>query len=219
MTMAREAECAADAGEYGCECSQRRAEARDHRADQHERQPGGDDGRGIIIGGLIQEADTDRQGKIPFVGDLWGIGRAFQRRVGVRDRTEIIVALVPRVVPYTGSRAADEELDLYRATTPLFDESLNRYQRPGEGQLPDAMKNPRKLRIKRVPDMFRNLNDDYPLPPEYYLPARSESGEYDPNVPYDPTTLPAWQGEEPTEPDHATYGTAAYDEPLPEPRR
>jgi type IV pilus assembly protein PilQ len=150
------------------------------------------DGRGIIIGGLIQEADTDKQSKVPFIGDLWGVGRAFQRRVGVRDRSEIIVALVPRVVPYTGNQAAREESEVYRATTPLLDENLKRYPRSGEGSLPDAMRDPRRISVKRLPDAIRNLKDDYPLPPEYYLPANSEHGEYIPDVRYDAQQVPVY---------------------------
>ncbi len=37
------------------------------------------DGRGMVIGGLIQESDSDTQQKIPILGDLWLIGRLFQR--------------------------------------------------------------------------------------------------------------------------------------------
>jgi len=150
------------------------------------------DGRGIIIGGLIQEADTDKQSKVPFIGDLWAVGRAFQRRVGVRDRSEIIVALVPRIVPDSGAICPEEESELYRATTPLLDPNLKRYPRPGEGTLPDAMRDPRRIAIDRMPDAVRNLKDDYPLPPEYYLPANSEHGEYVPNERYDPQQVPVY---------------------------
>ncbi|MHC4880823.1 MAG: hypothetical protein ACYTGL_30590 [Planctomycetota bacterium] len=154
------------------------------------------DGRGIIIGGLIQEADTDRQSKVPLIGDLWGVGRAFQRRLGNRDRSEIVVALVPRVVPFIGVQSAREETELYRATTPLLDQNLKRLQRPGEGSLPDAMKDPRRLNIDRLPDAVRNLNDRYPLPPEYYLPANSEYGEYNPDRRYDVKSVPVFEGQE-----------------------
>ncbi len=150
------------------------------------------DGRGIIIGGLIQEADTDRQSKVPFIGDLWAVGRAFQRRVGVRDRSEIIVALVPRVVPYGSDATPQSDSELYRATTPLLDPNLKRYPRPGEGALPDAMRDPRRIEVNRLPDAIRNLNDDYPLPPEYYLPANSEQGEYCPDARYDVQQVPVY---------------------------
>lgn len=153
------------------------------------------DGRGIIIGGLIQEADTDRQSKVPFVGDIWAIGRAFQRRVGARDRSEIIVVLVPRIVPCSGGPQGSDEIDVHRATTPLLDKNLKRYPRPAEGALPDAMKDPRRLKLKLLPNAIRNLDDPYPLPPEYYLPATSEGGEYDPAQRFDPQQVPVFEAE------------------------
>ncbi|HVJ67778.1 MAG TPA: secretin and TonB N-terminal domain-containing protein, partial [Caulifigura sp.] len=52
------------------------------------------DGRGMVIGGLIKEEDTENQAKLPIVGDMKYIGRLFQRRTYVRSRNEIIVVLV-----------------------------------------------------------------------------------------------------------------------------
>lgn len=155
------------------------------------------DGRGIIIGGLIQEADTDRQSKIPFVGDFWLAGRFFQRRIAARDRSEIIVALVPRVVPYGPDYACQAETEVQRATTPLLDPNLKRYPRPWEGSLPDAMDDPRTLHIKRLPDLIRGLDEPYPLPPEYFVPAESEQGTYTPEGRFDANAVPVWHGSSP----------------------
>ena len=58
------------------------------------------DGQGMIIGGLIQERDDVRQSKIPLIGDLWLIGKLFQRSEVNKRRTEIIVALTPHLFPY-----------------------------------------------------------------------------------------------------------------------
>jgi hypothetical protein len=58
--------------------------------------------------------------------------------------------------------------------------------RPWEGQLPDAMKNPRRIHFKRLPEAITNLADPFPNPPEYYFPAvlevepwRREQAEYE----------------------------------------
>ena len=144
-----------------------------------------DDGRGIIIGGLIQEVDTDRQSKLPIIGDLFAVGRLFGRREADRERREIVVALIPRVVTPGCEPRIAEHNQFQRATTPLLDQNLKRYVRPTEGALPDAMKDPRRVRIRRLPDVVRNLHDPYPLPPEYYVPANSELGGYDPNFRFD----------------------------------
>ena len=130
------------------------------------------DGQAMIIGGLIKETDRDAQSKIPLVGDLWLIGRLFQRRIRVRQRTEIIIALVPRIVPYPLEYEHRERIEVARATTPLLDGRLNRINRlPFEPDLPDAMHDPRGLRLNRVSHLFKNLFEPYPNPPEYYVPS------------------------------------------------
>ncbi len=78
------------------------------------------DGEAIVIGGLIKETDIDNQNKIPFLGDLWLVGWLFQRREIIRERNEIIIALVPRIVPdFTGGRCLDP-CELERTQTPLL---------------------------------------------------------------------------------------------------
>lgn len=149
------------------------------------------DGCGIIIGGLIQEADIDRQSKVPLLGDLWGVGRVFQKRRGVRERSEIIVALLPRVVPCGGGQFPREQSELYRTATPLFDSNLRRTDRTLEGSLPDAVRDPRRLRMRRLPDAIRNLNDPSPLPPSYYIPPRSELDHHSRGLHYDPNRSPS----------------------------
>ena len=132
------------------------------------------DGEGMIIGGLIKETDIDSQTKVPIVGDLWLVGRLFQRRISTRERTEIIIALVPRIAPYNSCNRARDEVGLQRVTTPLFTGPLHRTSRPWEPGLPDAMSDPRRLAVRRLPDAVGNLHDPYPLPPEYFFPAPSD---------------------------------------------
>ncbi|MCA8989733.1 MAG: hypothetical protein KDA78_18945, partial [Planctomycetaceae bacterium] len=103
------------------------------------------DGHGIVIGGLIQELDAVRQSKIPFFGDLRYIGRAFQRRTKTKERTEIIIALVPRILPYDPAYRCYEESNYQRATSPLLYGPLISAPRP-EPQLFDAINNPRHWR-------------------------------------------------------------------------
>jgi len=96
------------------------------------------DGYGTVIGGLIQEADSESQSKIPLIGDLWLIGRLFQAREVKRNRTEIIIALVPHVVPYQPTRHQLECEQFQRASTPLVYGPLLQNPRPFEPQLPNA---------------------------------------------------------------------------------
>lgn len=100
------------------------------------------DGHGVIIGGLIQETDNERQSKTPFLGDIWLLGRMFQRRTIERERSEVVVALLPTIVPVGYCPTSTEELELQRVTTPLVTPSLQKARRPWEPRLPDAIRNP-----------------------------------------------------------------------------
>ena len=53
------------------------------------------DGQGMIIGGLIKENDTTTQAKVPYLGNIKGIGLLFRHTEVTKERVEIIVALVP----------------------------------------------------------------------------------------------------------------------------
>ncbi|MBL8888357.1 MAG: hypothetical protein JNL67_00150 [Planctomycetaceae bacterium] len=99
------------------------------------------DGHGVIIGGLIQESDIERQTKVPLLGDLWLIGRLFQRRTFNRERTEVIVALMPRIVNNDLSPNAKDFEDLGRVDMPLLTPELQSAPRP-EPTLPDAIRKP-----------------------------------------------------------------------------
>jgi len=97
------------------------------------------DGQGVIIGGLIKEKDSDGQSKIPFFGNLPYVGMLFQARKKESERAEVIIALLPRVLPYAPCPAAREQLEMLRTTTPLFHGPLRRCPRPWEPSLRDAL--------------------------------------------------------------------------------
>lgn len=99
------------------------------------------DGHGVIIGGLIQESDIERQSKVPLLGDVWLIGRLFQRRTVDRERTEVIVALLPRIVDCQALPTQQELYDLQRLDMPVLTPELQSAPRP-EPTLPDAVKKP-----------------------------------------------------------------------------
>jgi type IV pilus assembly protein PilQ len=101
-------------------------------------------GSGMVIGGLIQERDSDVQSKVPVLGDLWIIGKLFQRREALKTRSEIIVALVPHIVPYDPIQTARNQIDFTRAETPLVYGPLLRVPRPWEPRLPDSHDKPRR---------------------------------------------------------------------------
>jgi type II secretory pathway component GspD/PulD (secretin) len=100
------------------------------------------DGQGMVIGGLIQEQDRNTQSKIPFIGDIKFVGKLFQKRSMEKKRSEIIVALMPRILPYDSDYQQLASDELFRAQTPLFYGPLIPTPRPWEPMLPDTIYNP-----------------------------------------------------------------------------
>ena len=97
-----------------------------------------EDGQGMIIGGLIKEADSVSQSKVPYLGDVKGLGWFFRRTEVTKERVEIIVALVPRIQPYDPCWQAFEQGELVKAGVPLLHGPLHRTHRPWDAVLPDG---------------------------------------------------------------------------------
>ncbi len=106
-------------------------------------------GQGLVIGGLIQEVDSNVQSKVPWLGDLPYAGILFQKRQLIKSRAEIIVTLVPHVMPYTPMRVAINDHRMMRSEQPLLSPPLNRFHRPYEAQLYDTFDNPRRICVGR----------------------------------------------------------------------
>lgn len=132
------------------------------------------DNHGMIIGGLIKETDTESTIKVPLVGDMWMVGRLFQKRTVERRREEIIIALIPRIVPYTADFDGKERSDYSRASTPLLQNNLKRVDRPWEVVLPDAERNPRRVKVRRLPKLLSSPFKPFPRPVEYFIPSKTE---------------------------------------------
>ena len=99
------------------------------------------DGQGIVIGGLIREEDSITQSKVPVLGDIPYAGFFFQRRSEDRKRKEIIVAIMPHLLPYEPCLQMRNDLEVQRARDPLVYGPLCRYPRPYEPQMPDSARN------------------------------------------------------------------------------
>jgi type II secretory pathway component GspD/PulD (secretin) len=99
------------------------------------------DGSGVIIGGLLQETNIERQIKIPWLGDVWLVGRLFQRRNIDRERAEVIVALLPRIVPNGRCDCTEGSQEMDRTLLPILKPDLAPAPRP-EPALHDAINRP-----------------------------------------------------------------------------
>jgi hypothetical protein len=101
-------------------------------------------GQGMVIGGLIQETDTNNQSKIPWFGDLPYVGVLFQKRQVIKERAEIVVTLMPHVMPYSPMIAEREQFDFMRANERLTQGAIYRNPRPYEPRMYDTFTNPRR---------------------------------------------------------------------------
>jgi type II secretory pathway component GspD/PulD (secretin) len=144
------------------------------------------DGQGMVIGGLIRESDEVLQTKVPYLGDVKGLGWFFKKSEVNKQRVEIIFALVPRIQPYDPEYQAFEQGELVKAGVPLMEGPLCRTNRPWDPILPDGKRVYRPL----IPKHYRPINRDslpgseYIVPP-YPLPQQRF---------YDPACDPAAQG-------------------------
>lgn len=56
-------------------------------------------GQSFIIGGLLDNRETDTLEKIPFLGDIPILGKFFQSMTKTRSNTELVVIVTPQIVP------------------------------------------------------------------------------------------------------------------------
>jgi hypothetical protein len=129
-----------------------------------------EDGQGMVIGGLIQETDSVVQSKVPYLGEVKGVGWLFRKSEVTKQRVEIIIALVPRIQPYDAEWQAFEQGELVRTGVPLYNGRLNRNYRPWEPILPDGKRVYRPLIPKkqgrRPISNFQELTSEYVVPPQ-----------------------------------------------------
>ncbi len=107
-------------------------------------------GQGLVIGGMIQEKDRNVQHKVPWLGDIPYAGALFQKRELLKSRFEIIVTLIPHVMPFQPIEISRNDHRMMRSTQPLLSPPLNRFPRPYEAQLPDTFTNPTPIRRGRL---------------------------------------------------------------------
>jgi general secretion pathway protein D len=56
------------------------------------------DGDSIVLGGLIQDRADNRRDQVPLLGEVPVLGNLFKSRLDQIVRTELLVAITPRIV-------------------------------------------------------------------------------------------------------------------------
>ncbi len=124
------------------------------------------DNEGMVIGGLIQEKDSTDQSKIPYLGNVKGVGFLFRRSEVTKQRSEIIVALVPRIQPYDCQYHDFEQGELVKASVPLMHGPLCRTDRPWDPVLPDG----KRVSYPLIPKKHCPTGYYHDLGPQYVIP-------------------------------------------------
>ena len=52
----------------------------------------------VVIGGLIQDTEDETVQKVPFLGDIPGLGWLFKTKTKTRKKTNLMILLTPRIV-------------------------------------------------------------------------------------------------------------------------
>ena len=64
------------------------------------------DGAMVIMGGLVQDSSSTTQRKVPLLGDIPVLGKAFSAKSTLKERTELVFFVTPRVIADAGTEAA-----------------------------------------------------------------------------------------------------------------
>jgi general secretion pathway protein D len=95
-----------------------------------------DDGNCIVLGGLIQDKATNARTQTPLIGDIPILGNLFKAKDDNIQRTELLIAITPKIVKDTGQ---------IRAIAAEFRDKINFSTRPQRQAPPD-----RREQVDRV---------------------------------------------------------------------
>jgi general secretion pathway protein D len=87
-------------------------------------------GQSVVIGGLMQNSKNNTDSKVPFLGDIPGLGTLFKRKQKGGQKTELIIFLTPHIVRHPNDLKAVSDIEASRpenAMNAFPDQELNRY--------------------------------------------------------------------------------------------
>lgn len=73
----------------------------------------------VVIGGLIQDEDTVTENKVPYLGDIPGLGWLFKSTSKERKKTNLLIVLTPRII-----RGAEEQSEVTGAQKQKFKDAV-----------------------------------------------------------------------------------------------
>jgi type IV pilus assembly protein PilQ len=55
----------------------------------------------VVLGGVFKSNDVSSTDKVPFLGDIPYVGRMFKRTSVVRNKSELLIFITPRILADT----------------------------------------------------------------------------------------------------------------------
>jgi type IV pilus assembly protein PilQ len=105
----------------------------------------------LAIGGLLQDEVTKARNKVPFLGDIPGLGYFFQERLNARTKRNLLVFVTPTIIDqHYGTGLEDQVSGLHHSGEEFSD--------------PNGWRNNAKGAVRLVPTAERQLVGDYPKP-------------------------------------------------------
>jgi type II secretory pathway component GspD/PulD (secretin) len=105
----------------------------------------------LAIGGLMQDEVTKTHSKVPVLGDIPGIGNAFQEHLNVRTKRNLLIFVTPTIIKQGyGTGLEDQVTGLHHSGEEYAD--------------PNGWRNNASGAYRLVPTSHRDLAADYPAP-------------------------------------------------------
>lgn len=128
------------------------------------------DGITVVIGGLMQDNNTESVKKIPGLGDIPLLGAAFRRTVKSKEKTELLIFLTPHVVQGNAQLAklSNSEKNNMELVPQVFsDKQMQKYMEPSPDGAPDQFSNTNPTQnqepaIEKKTPAKENVNATYP---------------------------------------------------------
>ena len=100
------------------------------------------DGHTIVIGGLITTKEENREEKVPLLGDIPLLGALFKSTKVVKERTELLIILTPRILrrPVDADVITNKSIRQLGLTKGIHDGAVGELLNPLRGVTPQEVK-------------------------------------------------------------------------------
>ena len=92
-------------------------------------------GEPLIVGGLIDNKQTELKTRVPILGDLPIIGELFRSRRFENSETELVITIVPEIVDSEGRTNEPKDVPHFSETQPLGESTISGSMTASEGTL------------------------------------------------------------------------------------